>query len=115
MNFRVAQVAIKQVPGVDRHADLIAAESAFIILLFLPHVMLKVVRYALSAGSHLMPELPQQANVVVVRDRWAVVIPRQDGAPGICLNIVVNDVCGVHLIARTLLRKRSRPRAEYKQ
>jgi hypothetical protein len=88
----IAHISIKQIPGVERHIDLIAIHSPRIVFVFPPYLVQQVIRDPSGSLAHILPKVPQKTDIVVVRYGWLIVIPGHDAATGICLYIMVDNV-----------------------
>ena len=84
---------MEEVPGAEGHRDLVAPEAARVVL-GLPDLVLEVVRDAVRALLHSLPEAPDQADDVVVGARRVVVRPRQDHPGRVGPDVVVLEAEG---------------------
>ncbi len=86
---RITEIRVEQVPRRERHRDLIPAEATRIVGIRRPDLVLQVVRHAVGAPAHPVPELPDEANHVVVRRPGIVGVPREQTSGSIQPHLVV--------------------------
>jgi hypothetical protein len=99
----IAQISIKQIPGVERHIDFVPIHSPRIVFVFPPNLVQQVIRDPARSLTHILPKVPQDADIVVVRDAWLLAIPGNYAATGICLYVMVDNVTLVDRKLRAIL------------
>jgi hypothetical protein len=86
----VAQIAVEQVPGGQRHGDPAAAQAARIVSAGFPDLVLQIVRHSVGAALHAVPEAEHEADVIVGLGGPRPV-PGDDAARGIEPDLVIAE------------------------